>query len=221
MSSSTDSSISRQAIFFSTGSIAGICSATADYSFDRIAAFSRSTPPRPLTALFQSMVPHMIRPGIRFWGFDIAKTMILPQSLPVSVKGGLAGAAGGFLEMALTNAHSSLASKGPTLVTAARTTLLHSCKLFFCFGTYTYLANTYSDQLPPRPFPYCLLLGALAGAFGTTLVTPLEMYSAAGTRLKPIQVFKTALMRAPRGAVGVGTVIAVQVTSSAWLLGHL
>lgn len=219
MSGLTDPPLSRQRIFFFTGAIAGICSATADFAYDQIAACTRGTPARPSSALIQSMIPHTIRPAIRFWGFDIARTVILPERLSAGLKGGLAGAVGGFLEMALANAHTALtSSKRLSMEVALRTTLLHSCKLFLCFGSYTYLANTYSERLPPTPFSYCLFLGGLAGAFGTFVLTPLEMLSAAKVQLSPRKVLQTAMTRAPRGAVGVGTVIAVQVTSSAWLL---
>lgn len=215
---------SRQLVFFSTGSLAGVCSATADFGFDRLASAVRGTAPRPVDALVRSMVPHIIKPGIRFWAFDLAK-VALPRDMPVSLKGGLAGATGGFVEMALTNLHSGVMGRSdrssPSLQTAVRTTLLHSGKLFLCFGSYTYLANTFSATLPPKPFPYCLLLGAIAGAFGTTVITPLEMFSAAKVPLSLPKVLQVALTRAPRGAVAVGTVIAVQVTSSAWILGDL
>lgn len=213
--------INQGLVYFLTGSLAGACSATTDFGFDKISAQIRGTPSRSMQALVQSMLPHLVRPGLRFWGFDLAKRTLLPESLPVSLQGGLAGATGGFLEMASANAYAAMkahSSKRSTLEVMARTTLLHSGKLFLCFGSYTYLANTFSESLPPKPFPYCLFLGAVAGAFGTTSISPLEMYTASKVRLSLGQVIRTAISRAPRGAVGVGTVIAVQVTSSAWIL---
>lgn len=167
------------------------------------------------------MLPHIIKPGIRFWAFDLTKSAITTE-IPVAVRGGLAGAVGGALEMGLTTVYNHYtAAKPVSFQNDLRITLLHSAKLFLCFGSYTYLASTFSDILPPRPFPYCFLLGALAGGFGTTMITPAEVYSATRMPLKFGQVLKSALTRAPRGAVGVGTVISVQVTSSAWMLGGL
>lgn len=49
-----------------------------------------------------------------------------------------------------------------------------SGRLFLCFGSYTYLATTFSDQLPPKPFWKCWLLGAAAGAFGNTIIAAAE-----------------------------------------------
>lgn len=224
MSSYTGSSPSRQILFFSTGSIAGVCSSSADYVFDRASSAVRGTAPRPFDVLIRSLLPHIVKPGIRFWGFDLAKSAI-PPDLPVSLRGGLAGAAGGVLEMGFADICNQIkaesSGKSRSLTQSIRTTLLHAGKLFLCFGSYTYLANTFSKTLPPRPFRYCFSLGAIAGAFGTFVITPLEMYSASKVPLRIGQVLKTACIRAPRGAVSIGTVISVQVTSSAWLLGEL
>jgi hypothetical protein len=197
MSDRTSIRPSREAIFFATGSFAGVCSATADFGFDMASSVLRDRPARPFSALLRSMIPHVVRPGIRFWGFDIAKSTFLPQEMPVSLRGGLAGAFGGFIEMGSASLYNLLHTKKtinrPTLSAAAKMTTLHSSKLFLCFGSYTYFANTYSDRLPPRPFTYCLLLGAMAGALGTTLISPVEMYTSAKVPLNFGQVVKVAL----------------------------
>lgn len=226
MSTKTGSSASRQVTFFTTGSVAGLASASASFAFDELSCLYRNTGSKGYKAFTTSLPQHLVKPGIRFWAFDIARES-LPSSLPVSLKGGLAGASGGFIEMLYTHAQNALTSRGnartPNLGMVVNSTLLHSSKLFLCFGSYTYLANTLSDSLPPKPFAYCLLLGAAAGAFGTAVITPFELYAAkpAHTTLALSRTLYTALGRAPRGAVGVGTVIAVQVTSADWLLKRI
>ena len=86
-------------------------------------------------------------------------------------------------------------------------------KLFFCFGTYTYLSTTLSPrELPPEPFPYCWAMGAAAGGLGSGIVAS-RMESIRGRALWAAAV--------PKGALVIGTVIAVQVTSCAALLQRL
>lgn len=226
MSTSTDSTPSRQLIFFVTGSVAGVASASASFAFEKLISFYGKSSTKGYASFTTGLPQHIIKPGIRFWAFDIARES-LPYGMPVSLKGGLAGAAGGCMEMIYTQVQNVLTAKvnakSPKLSTAVTSTLLHSSKLFLCFGSYTYLANSFSEMLPPKPFAYCLFLGALAGSFGTTLITPFELWFAkpAGTVLSLRKTISTALRRTPRGAVAVGTVIAVQVTSSDWLLKRI
>lgn len=82
-----------------------------------------------------------------------------------------------------------------------------SLRLFWCFGTYNFLASTFSERLPPKPFPLCWCMGATAGALGNGIVAALE-----GARGRALW-----LGAVPKGAVTIGTVISVQATSCAAL----
>jgi len=82
-------------------------------------------------------------------------------------------------------------------------------KLFLCFGTYTFLSTSLSEELPPKPFPICWAMGAVAGGVGSGIVGAL-VDGARGRMLWTGVV--------PRGAVMIGTVISVQVTSCAAIL---
>jgi len=74
-----------------------------------------------------------------------------------------------------------------------------------------HLSATFAgEELPPRPFWFCWLLGAAAGGFGSGVVARAE-----GVRGRSL--WRRAV---PKGALVVGTVIAVQVTSCADLVGH-
>ena len=67
-----------------------------------------------------------------------------------------------------------------------------------------------SEEFPPRPFPFCWGLGAVAGAVGTGVGTLVESRGRVGAR---------QLLRATgAGAAVVGTVISVQVTCCAELM---
>lgn len=129
-------------------------------------------------------------------------------ALPVPIVGGLSGAAGEFAEVCFE----SLALR--KTVPAAKTLMNQSAKLFLCFGTYTYLSRVVSPETsPPRPFVLCWLLGAVAGGLGSGIVSRAE-----GVRGK--ELWRGPV---PKGAMVIGTVISVFVTSSKGLLdwvGH-
>jgi len=73
------------------------------------------------------------------------------------------------------------------------------------------LSTTFAaEQLPPRPFWFCWLVGAAAGGFGSGVVARAE--GVRGRSIWPRAVPKCALV--------VGTVIAMQVTSCADLVGR-
>ena len=146
--------------------------------------------------------PPVLRAGVRFWTFDQTRHILAPFHLPVSLVGGLGGAAGGFNEVLL---HSLLQSRK---LPAAAALGAQTLRLFLCFGTFTFLSTTFSDTLPPKPFWKCWMMGATAGATGSAVVAALE--GARGRALWGHAI--------PRGAAIIGTVIAVHVTSCAALL---
>ncbi|KAI4727077.1 hypothetical protein E4T49_05119 [Aureobasidium sp. EXF-10728] len=159
----------RQLCFFSTGCLAGLASLPMAF-LPKVPFIGTATPP-------------VLRAGVRFWTFDQTRHILAPFHLPVWLTGGLGGAAGGFNEVLL---HSLVQSRKLPAATALGAQTL---RLFFCFGTYTFLSTTFSATLPPKPFWKCWLMGATAGATGSAVVAALE-----------------------------GTVIAVHVTSCAALL---
>ena len=84
-----------------------------------------------------------------------------------------------------------------------------TAKLFFCFGTYTYLSTKlFPEQQPPKPFWKCWLMGALAGGLGSGIAAGAE-------GIRGSALWRSAM---PKGAIMIGTVIAVQVTSCAAIL---
>ena len=187
--------LSRQATYATTGAFAGACTVPIEIAWQ---AFS-SQKPQSTSSLARHISPPLIyRAGVRFWVFDLTKSQLNHFSIPIWIKGGLSGAAGGFAEIC---AQSLIRRRSPTVANLAG----QSAKLFLCFGTYTYLSTTFSDNSPPKPFWYCWILGAGAGGFGSTMSARLE------------GVKGTALLKGPlpKGMTVVGTVIAVQVTSCA------
>lgn len=185
-----------------TGALAGACTLPIDILWQRLSA---SKPPSSLQFLRASAPSIVYRAGCRFWTFDIAKSQLQYQPLPTWIKGGLSGAAGGFAEICTQ----SLAQRRlPTVASLAN----QPSKLFLCFGTYTYLSTTLSpNQLPPKPFWYCWIMGAAAGGLGSGIISRAEGLK--GKALWGIAV--------PKGALIIGTVIAVQVTSCASILERI
>lgn len=191
----------RQASYFATGALAGLSTIPIEILWQR-----RYTTPHvsPLTFATTHGATLAGRAGVRFWVFDIVKNALenpTTSSLPVWTRGGLGGAAGGFAEVC---AEGLVKVSVPT----GRALAAQSTKLLFCFGTYTYLSTTLSEELPPRPFWWCWLMGATAGGVGSGIVARAE--GVTGGRL-----WRTAV---PKGALVVGTIIAVQVTSCADLV---
>ena len=192
-------SATRQCTYLGTGALAGACTVPIDVVWQRFSSHS----PRLAVSLARDISPPLIyRAAIRFWIFDLTKSQLNRMNIPTWTKGGLAGATGGFAEICAQ----SLFHRSPPTVASLTN---QSAKLFFCFGTYTWLSTTLSpDQSPPKPFWYCWLLGAAAGGFGSGIIARAE-----GIKGK-------ALLRGPvpKGMASIGTVIAVQVTSSAAVL---
>lgn len=197
----------RQLCYIASGSLAGAATLPVDALWSRLRAPGAPTThiskhfPSPLVA-----VRTIYRAGFRFWTFDIVRSQLNQHapSLPVAVKGGLGGAAGGFVEVCAE----SLISSRPRLP-SSWALANQSAKLFFCFGTYTFLSTTFSpEQLPPKPFPLCWALGAIAGGTGSAIVAALEGVGGAA-------LWKMAV---PKGALIIGTVISVHVTSCAAIL---
>ena len=188
---------SSQATFFLTGALAGATTVPIESLWHRLI---HKAPGRlPLLA----WTP-IYRGGVRFWAFDLARYRVERLPIPVAIKGGLSGAAGGLAEIC---AQSLFDKKLPDVASLTN----QSAKLFFCFGTYTLLSTTLSPkQLPPKPFWYCWLLGATAGGLGSGIIARTE--GVTGSAL-----WKGAI---PKGALTTGTVIAVQVTTCAVFLPY-
>ena len=196
---------SSQAIFLLTGALAGASIVPVELLWPYVTSPSRWKQPIPRGLNWTTARPLMWRGGVRFWVFDIARYKVEPLQIPVWLKGGLSGAAGGLAEMLPQILYKE--SKRPNMMGLAA----QPVKLFFCFGTYTYLSTTLSPkQLPPKPFWWCWLMGAAAGGVGSSIIAAAE-----GIR-------GNALWRSmvPKGAATIGTVIAVQVTSCASLLPY-
>lgn len=196
----------RQASYFATGALAGLSTVPIELGLQRVYSVK---PPSPPTSFARSHGPTLAgRAGVRFWAFDLVKRQLQQHPatswLPIWVQGGAGGFVGGLGEVC---AESLVKGSVPT----GRALAAQSSKLFFCFGSYTYLSTTLAEELPPRPFWYCWLLGAAAGGFGSGVVARVE--GVKGSRLWQQAVLK--------GALVVGTVIAVQVTSCASLIHRL
>jgi hypothetical protein len=194
-------SLSRQSTFFLTGALAGAASLPVDAAF-----LSLSQKPEQISGIRHiksNLAAVLARTGIRFFSFDHVRTYSSHYlQLPTTLCGALGGATGGLNEVIL---HSLVSNRRlPPLKPA----LSQSGKLFFCFGTYTYLSTSLSRELPPRPFWKCWLIGATAGCVGSTITAAVD---AARNR--------ALLLAALRGTLVIGTVISVQVTSCAASLG--
>jgi hypothetical protein len=144
----------RQLCFFSTGCLAGFASLPMAF-LPKVPSLMTATPP-------------VLRAGVRFWTFDQTRHILAPFHLPVSLVGGLGGAAGGFNEVLL---HSLVQSRKLPAGTALG---VQTLRLFLCFGTFTFLSTSFSDTLPPKPFWKCWMMGATAGATGSAVVAALE-----------------------------------------------
>jgi hypothetical protein len=190
-------SVSRQATFFATGALAGAASLPVETAF--LSLTQRNDYAASLKHIRSSIVPVLARTGVRFFSFDHVRTYTSHfLQLPVTLCGALGGAAGGLNEVVL---HSLVSNRRLPPLNAA---LSQSGKLFFCFGTYTYLSTHLSRELPPRPFWKCWLMGATAGSVGSAIIAAVE-----GARGR-------SLMAATlRGSLVIGTVISVQVTTCA------
>lgn len=188
---------SSQATFFLTGALAGATTVPIDSLWQRL--IQRVRRPLPVSAWNP-----MYRSGVRFWAFDLARYRVERLPIPTAIKGGLSGAAGGLAEICV---QSLFRRQIPEIASLTN----QSAKLFLCFGIYTFLSTTLSpEQLPPKPFWYCWFLGATAGGLGSGIIARAE------------GVTGSALWRAamPKGALTIGTVIAVQVTTCAAFLPY-
>ncbi|MCJ1292849.1 hypothetical protein MMC34_004402 [Xylographa carneopallida] len=192
----------RQLTYFSTGALAGACALSVELGWQRLAS---STPQTTISFLRAHGLAVIGRAGVRFWVFDIVKSQLQTtesySTLPLWTIGAVSGAAGGLAEIC---AQSIFHRRLPLQATLAS----QSSRLFLCFGSYTFLSTTFSDETPPSPFWYCWALGAMAGAIGSGIVARVE-----GVRGRPL--WRGAV---PKGALAIGTVIAVQVTSCAAVL---
>ena len=125
-----------QAAFFLTGALAGATTIPLEGLWQRFV--HRAPTPIP----FMAWTP-VYRSAVRFWVFDLARYRAEHLPIPVAIKGGLSGAAGGLAEIC---AQSVIRNKLPTMASLRS----QSMKLFCCFGTYTFLSTTLSpEQQPP------------------------------------------------------------------------
>ncbi len=187
--------LSSQTTFFLTGALAGATVAPIESLWQRL--IHRGPGTLPLIA----WTP-IYRSAVRFWAFDLVRHRVEPLPINVVIKGGLSGAAGGLAEIC---AQSLFRNKLPDIPSLKN----QSAKLFLCFGTYTFLSTTLSpEQLPRKPFWFCWLMGATAGGLGSGIMARTQ--SVTGSALWRVVV--------PKGALTIGTVIAVQVTTCALFL---
>lgn len=137
------------------------------------------------------------RASVRFWIFDIARSGLQASpttaQLPVAIKGGIAGAAGGFSEILIQSLINR--SRPPVHELASQ-----SGRLFLCFGSYTWLSTTFSDVLPPKPFWKCWLMGVAAGTFGNGIIAAME--GARGPQLWRAALPKGSLLILRQTSVG-------------------
>ena len=184
-----------QITFFLTGALAGATVAPIESLWQRL--IHRAPGTLPLVA----WTP-IYRSGVRFWAFDLVRHRVEPLPLNVAIKGGLSGAAGGLAEIC---AQSLFRNKLPDIPSLTN----QSAKLFLCFGTYTFLSTRLSpDQQLRKPFWYSWLIGATAGGLGSGIMARTQ--SVTGSALWRVAI--------PQGALTIGTVIAVQVTTCALFL---
>ena len=188
---------SSQATFFLTGALAGATTVPIESLWQRLVHRAPASLP--------SIVWNPIyRSGVRFWAFDLARYRVERLPIPVAIKGGISGAAGGVAEIF---AQSLFRKKLPDISSLTS----QSAKLFCCFGSYTFLSTTLSpEQLPPKPFWYCWLMGATAGGLGSGIIARAEGVTGAA-------LWKVAI---PKAALTIGTVIAMQVTTCAVFLPY-
>jgi hypothetical protein len=190
-------SVPRQATFFVTGALAGAASLPVETAFLSLAQQHDYT--ASIKHFRSSLGPVLARTGVRFLSFDHVRTYSSYfLGLPTVLSGALGGAAGGLNEVML---HSLVSTRRLPPLKAA---LSQSGKLFFCFGTYTFLSTALSRELPPRPFWKCWLMGATAGCVGSAITAAVE-----GARGRLL------MMASLRGTLVIGTVISVQVTTCA------
>jgi hypothetical protein len=206
----------RQFVFFTSGCLAGIATLPVEFLISRASVNSGKTSWRqhlPKGALAATTV---FRAGVRFCIFDITRTILERQVPSIEFSntrtstvfiGGLSGASGGFAEVFAASLVSG-SPRFPTLGALAS----QSTKLFFCFGTYTFISSTFSKEygLPPKPFPVALVMGATAGGVGSAILAAIE-----GPR--GLMLGSSAL----RGALVIGTVISVHVTTCAEMLHRI
>lgn len=193
-------SIKEQAVYTAAGALAGAA------IFPIELGSMLSSPTRiPTSTLFRSHASIQVpRVALRFWTFDIVKSLLSGSASepPPPARTALVGAVGGFSGGLTEVTYQALVfdRRLPTL----RALAPHSSRLFFCFGTYNFLAASLSNETPPRPFWYCWLMGSTAGATGSAIIAAVS-----GLRGKGF------LAATGKGALVIGTVISVQVTSCA------
>lgn len=226
-------STTEQASYGVTGALAGLATLPIEFA---LASFrSSAIKPPPLSSFLRSHLPHgLYRPAIRFWAFDLARSRILYESsnagvtLPTWVVGGLSGGIGGFMEVFIQHI---IREKSLSKMPASAPLVEQSAKLFFCFGSYTFLASRWAERekerLPPTPFWKCWMYDAAAGAFGSSVVWGVKegfdggqwyQDGKRGGGIGGARWLRTLGTTAGKGALVIGTVISVQVTSCRMLL---
>jgi len=213
-------SAAHQAIFAGTGALAGLASLPIECAW---LSLQKSPSSKAVHLFLRGQAPAVIiSTGVRFWGFNQIKEKInhdptdtKPQWLTYSL-GGAAGGIGETFAMHLPKDFRNLQA-GVTQNQAFLTDWLiplgtkaarHAAKLSLCFGTFGYLSTTYSELTPLNSFWKCWAMGTCAGGVGTAVMGTIDR----------MLVKNPPLSAMPKGAMVIGTVISVQVTSAAALL---
>lgn len=192
-------SLVNQRCYIVSGCLAGACTLPIEIFYQR---------PASLTHFLRTLGPVPVyRAGFRFWTFTHVKHQLTTSSVsfPAWAVGALGGAAGGLVEV---SAQAALQRRMPQSIALAT----QSLRLFFCFGTYGFLSTNLSEELPPKPFWYCWTLGVIAGGVGSGIAAA----ALEGVRGKALWTSSI-----PRGAITIGTIISVHVTSCDALLKRI
>ncbi|ANB15257.1 hypothetical protein AWJ20_2883 [Sugiyamaella lignohabitans] len=196
-------SFSHQMLFASAGITAGLASLPIEAISRRI-----SNPEfKVSTFAKQHTLPHLSRMFVRFWTFDITYSETQKMPIPIWMKASLAGASGGFTELAT---YSLLYERQKPSLQLVKNLANYSSRMLIGFATFSYLATRKGDPFPPKPFWYCWCLGATAGGVASSVMGAVEGFR--GRNLAS-HVFKSMFL--------IGTVISVQVTSATELIALL
>ena len=225
----------RQAIFFLSGTLAGCTALPTSFLYS-----PTSSQPRPAFSSYlrANAAPTLLRTGIRFWVFDLVR-LNLPASWfddanppPAWQVGAIGGAYGGAMEVLVANAiwrpkniprMENSKVKLPIvrqglewLGATTRPASIQGLRLFMCFGTYNYLTHKEGhNEQPLRHFWRNWGMAMIAGALGETAVGMVEQKVNKQVMLKkPTDWIRAGIRHAGRGATIIGTVIAIQTTSS-------
>lgn len=205
--------LERQAVYWTTGAASGILSQLSIFYTSRL--FPSAVAPAPINPGALRSV--FIGAGMRFMTFDLSRHFLrkYDKTINPSLRGALAGCAGGIAETLKVHLYTSLfitrkpfLSDFPKILRPAL--LSHGSTLFLCLGVYSFFCTELSYTTSPPPIPLCFFLAGVAGAVGVPAVHVLKNRSLAG-----------AGVASATGFVRVGTIIGCQVISSAEIVKWL